>query len=60
MDKQVIHDLAVAYAQAKLMVYLQQNPDAADYDETVRLFVKSYNQAVYQIPIEDKELDEAF
>lgn len=60
MTDQTIHDLAVAYAQTKLMVYLQQNPDQAGYDETLRSFVKSYNHALYQIPIEHQELDEAF
>lgn len=60
MDDKTIHDLAVAYAQAELMVYLQQNPDQAGYDETVRSFVESYNHALYQIPIGHKELDEAF
>ncbi len=60
MNDKTIHDLAVAYAQTKLLLFLQENPDQADYNETLRAFVKDYNHAVYQIPLEDEETDEAF
>ncbi len=60
MDDRTIHDLAVAYAQAELIVTIQKNPNLTGYDETLRSFVKSYHHALNQIPIEAQEVDEAF
>lgn len=60
MNDKTVHDLAVAYAQAKLLVSLQENPGQAGYNETLRAFVKDYNYAAYQIPLEDEEIDGAF
>lgn len=57
MDNKTIHDLAVAYAQAKLIQHQQINPDDNGYDEEIRLLIKAYYHACNQIPIEDDSLD---
>lgn len=60
MTEQHIHDLAVAYAQAKLLKIQQDNPDESGYDSELRSFFKSYHHAIHQIPIENEDLDEHF
>lgn len=60
MDDKTFHDLAVAYAQAKLIQSQQMHPDQNGYDEELRSFLKSYNYALYQLPIESDALDEHF
>ncbi len=58
MDEKSIHDLAVAYAQAKLVK--EQNGIGYNLDHTseeIRSFLKSYHFALLHIPEEDKEID---
>lgn len=60
MDDKTIHDLAVAYAQAKLIQCQQERPDLSGYDEEIHLFLKDYLYALHQLPVEYEELDEDF
>ena len=60
MSDPAIHDLAVAYAQAKLIQFQQEHPDKNGNNDEVRLLVKAYHHACYQIPIESEDLDEYF
>jgi len=60
MDKKTVYDLAIAYAQAKLLKYQQDNPEESGYDSELRSFVKAYNYAIHRIPIEYESLDEVF
>lgn len=58
MDKRSIHDLAVAYAQAKLI----KNQNNIGYDlghtsEEIRSFLEAYYFASLHIPEEDKDID---
>ena len=56
-DKQ-LHDLAVAYAHAKLIK--MQSCDTYDLDSTskeILNFLKSYHFALLHLPEEDKDLD---
>ncbi|MDF2885839.1 MAG: hypothetical protein K0R23_224 [Lacrimispora sp.] len=57
MDKKTVYDLAIAYAQAKLIKYQQDNPEENGHDSELRAFVKSYNYALQQIPIEYEDMD---
>ena len=41
MSDSVIHDLAVAYAQAKLMQEQQEHPEDSGYSEEIRSFLGS-------------------
>lgn len=60
MSDSVIHDLAVAYAQAKLLQYQQEHPEAKGDDEEVRLLLKAYHHACCQIPVENEDLKDYF
>lgn len=60
MNEKVFHDLAVAYAQAKLLQFQQKHPEESCSDTELRSFLKAYNYALYQLPIEDNDLDEHF
>ncbi len=60
MSDKVIHDLALAYAQVKLMRYQQEKPNDDGLNSEVRFFLKQYYYALYQLPIEDEDLDERF
>ena len=57
MSDSAIHDLAVAYAQAKLLQYQQEHPENGGYSEEIRDFLKWYHFAVIHIPSENKEID---
>ncbi len=57
MSDTVIHDLAVAYAQAKLIQDQQTHPGVGGTNEEIRSFLKWYHFAVIQIPDEDKAID---
>lgn len=60
LSDSVVHDLAVAYAQVKLIQEQQRDPGLSGYDDEIRSFLKHYNHARYQIPIECEDLDECF
>lgn len=60
MSDSVIHELAVAYAQAYLNQILQENPDKVWDNDTIRSFLKCYDYAAYQMPIEYENSDEHF
>lgn len=60
MDNKTIHDLAVAYAQAKLIQSQQERPDISGYDEEIHSFLEDYLHALHQLPVEYEELDEVF
>ncbi len=53
MDNKKIHDLAVAYAQAKL---IKEQEDAGYTNEEIRSFLCAYHFALIHIPEEDKEI----
>ena len=58
MDDKTIHDLAVVYAQTKLIK--EQNTIGYNLDHTseeIRSFLATYHFALLHIPEEDKELD---
>ena len=60
MNDKTIHDLAVAYAQAKLIQFQQDRPDLNGYDEEINTFLSDYLHALRQLPIEYENLDESF
>lgn len=60
MNDKTIHDLAVAYAQAKLIQTQQVHPDLHGHNEEIRSFLKDYLHALHQLPIEYEDLDEVF
>lgn len=57
MSDSAIHDLAVAYAQAKLMQEQQEHPENSGYSMEIRSFLKWYHFAAIHIPRENKEID---
>ena len=60
MSDFAIHDLAVAYAQAKLLQYQQEHPKDSLSNDELRFFLKAYDYASYQMPIEYEGFDEHF
>lgn len=60
MENKAVHDLAVAYAHAKLVHYQQTNPKENGLESEIRTLLKAYNYALCQIPIEESTLDEHF
>ena len=60
MSDDVIHDLAVAYAMAKLLKSQQEHPEGNGYNTEIRSLIKNYYYALHQIPEEDSSLDEYF
>ena len=57
MSDSAIHDLAVAYAQAKLIQHQQKHPEDTGYTDEIRTFVKWYHYAQIHIPQEDEDID---
>lgn len=57
MSDSMIHDLAVAYAQAKLIQHQQEYPEDSGYSSEIRDFLKWYHFATIHIPRENKEID---
>ncbi len=56
-DKQ-LHDLAVAYAHAKLVkVQLHDTYDSDSTNEEIREFLKFYHFALIHLPEEDEDAD---
>lgn len=53
MDVKKIHDLAVAYAQAKL---IKEQGETGYTNEEIRSFLCAYHFALIHIPEEDKEV----
>ena len=53
MDDKKIHDLAVAYAQAKL---IKEQCENGCTNEEIRSFLRAYHFALIHIPEEDKEV----
>lgn len=60
MSDDLIRALAIAYAQTKLIQYQREHPENSFCDDEIRLFLKAYDYAGYQIPIEHKDFDEHF
>jgi len=60
MNDKIIHDLAIAYAQAKLLKMQQDEPENNGLNSELRSYIKAYYYACYQIPIEDEDIDEKF
>ncbi len=60
MDEKVRHDLAIAYAQVKLLRFQREYPKEDFMENEVRTFLKAYNYAYYQLEIEWEDLDECF
>lgn len=60
MSNELVQKLAIAYAQAYLSQILKENPKKALDNDTLRSFLKCYDHAVYQIPIEYEDFDEHF
>ncbi len=57
MSDSVVHDLSVAYAQAKLIQRQQEHPGDSGYSDEIRQFLKWYHFARLQIPNENKDID---
>lgn len=58
MDNRTIHDLAVAYAQAKLMKLQSDAEYHSDFtNEELKSFLRSYYFASIHLPEEDSSLD---
>lgn len=53
MSEKAIHDLAVAYAQAKL---IKESDQKGFTSEEIQSFLKAYHFALIHIPEEDKEI----
>ncbi len=53
MDSKKIHDLAVAYAQAKL---IKEQNETGYTNEEIRSFLRAYNFALIHIPEENEEI----
>lgn len=53
MDDKSIHDLAVAYAQAKL---IKESDQRGFTSEEIRSFLEAYHFALIHISEEDKEI----
>ena len=60
MDQILTHELAIAYAHAKLINSQAKRQDDDLSDSEVRSFLKSYYYALHQLPVEDKDLDDHF
>lgn len=60
MDSKINHDLAVAYAHAKLIKHQQDSYEEDGYDSELRFFLKSYYYALNQLPIESDNMEEYF
>lgn len=60
MDEKLNHELAIAYAQAKLIKRQQDSSEDNGCNSELRSFLKSYYYAAYQLPIENDDLDEYF
>ena len=58
MNDNQFHDLAVAYAQAKLMLLQQENPELCGYDEELQTFLRSYLFALHRLPVVEGSIDE--
>lgn len=58
MSNELVQKLAIAYAQAYLSQVLQEDPKKARDNDTIRSFLKCYDYAVYQMPIEYEGFDE--
>lgn len=60
MDKNFNHELAIAYAHAKLIKRQQDIPEESGYDSELRSFLKSYYYALNQIPLESADMEDHF
>lgn len=60
MNDNTLHDLAIAYAHAKLINHQCIHPEDNGYDSEIKLLVKAYYHACHQIPIEDDDLEKHF
>lgn len=57
MTDSVIHELAIAYAQVKLLRHQKEHPEDSGYSDEIRDFLKWYHFAAIHIPEENKEID---
>ena len=55
MSDDLIRDLAIAYAQAKLIQHQQDHPEDSGYSSEIRDFLKWYHFARLHINDENKE-----
>ncbi len=60
MNEKVRHDLAIAYAQVKLLRYQREKPEDHYCNCELRDFLKAYNYAYIQLEVEWNDLDEYF
>ena len=60
MSDELIEKLATAYAQAYLTQTLQEDPQKAWDNSTIRSFLKCYDYVTHQMPIEYESFDEHF
>ena len=60
LTDELVEKLAIAYAQAYLTQTLQKGPEKAWDNSTIRSFLKCYDYASYQIPIEYEDFDQHF
>lgn len=57
MTDKTFHDLAVAYAQAKLLKYQKDCPENDATDIEIRVFLKAYHFAILHMPEENESID---
>lgn len=57
MDAKTLHDLAVAYAHAKLIQSQQAHPENSFCSMELQGFLKSYHYALLHLPEEDVGID---
>lgn len=57
MTDKTFHDLAIAYAQTKLLKYQQEFPDDDMTNDEIRAFLKSYHFALIHMPEEEESID---
>lgn len=57
MTDQEMHDLAVAYAQVRLIEMHKADPFRIGSSEDIRAYLKAYHFALIQIPEENQEID---
>ncbi|MCI8848646.1 MAG: hypothetical protein HFF86_05145 [Oscillibacter sp.] len=57
MTDSVIHELAIAYAQVKLLRHQKEHPEDSGYSDEIRQFLKWYHFAEIHIPQKDEDID---
>lgn len=57
MSEDLVRDLAIAYAQVKLLRHQKEHPGDSGYSDEIRQFLKWYHFAKIHIPKEDETID---